>query len=184
MKISLKLANGAVLEFEGDKSEFERLSKFLESPPESLAAATNAEQSRFETSGQGENESPPPAPVSSLEPSAVVARFEQVGARNDQERVTVIAQMAVEGGREGIDYDTLNQLYTELGLRKPAQFPSKTFANAKGSGLVKAVKPGLWRPTYKGENFSRGHGRGERQQARHPGSRSKGSTSNSGGDRD
>src|SRR5439155_14941634 len=97
-----------------------------------------------------------------LEPGAVLARLEQVEARNDQERVTVIAQLAMENGREGIDYGTLGSLYTELGFRMPAQFPAKTFSNAKASGLVTMIKPGIWRPTYRGTNFARGHGRGER----------------------
>ncbi|TMK76961.1 MAG: hypothetical protein E6G45_11400 [Actinobacteria bacterium] len=38
MKISLKLANGATLEFEGDQEEFDRISGFLAEPPDSLTA--------------------------------------------------------------------------------------------------------------------------------------------------
>ena len=38
MKVSLKLANGATLEFEGDEDEFERVSAFLGDPPDSLTA--------------------------------------------------------------------------------------------------------------------------------------------------
>jgi hypothetical protein len=172
MKISLKLANGSTLEFDGDAAEFERISEFLAEPPESLTAGSSSGGSEPAPStlpGPQNGVQGPSVPDGpSLDPATVSARLEQVGAANDQERVTVIAQLAVESGKDGIDYDALNSLYTELGFRKPAQFPAKTFSNAKGSGLVKPVKPGVWRPTYRGENFARGFGRGERQVRRAP----------------
>jgi hypothetical protein len=92
--------------------------------------------------------------------------------------VTVIAQLAVEAGREGVDYDTLNRLYAELGLKKPALFPTKTLSNAKYSKLV-TVKPGIWKPTLKGENFAKGHGRATSGSRR---SRPKGSSTTKGGE--
>jgi hypothetical protein len=101
-----------------------------------------------------------------LAPAQVLERLVSVGAANDQERVTVMGQLAVEAGKEGIDYPTLEELFQELGLRKPAQFPSKTLSNARASNLMKKVKPGVWRPTYRGENFAKGHGRADRGQSR------------------
>lgn len=175
MKISLRLPNGATLEFEGDKSEFERLSKFLESPPDSLAAevvpvgSTGGGAASGAISGQA-----------SLEPAAVLQRLDQVGVNNDQERVTVMAQLAMDTGKEGIDYATLNHLYTELALRKPAQFPTKALANAKSSGLVRMVKPGIWRTTFRGENFAKGLGRGERAAPRRSSSRTQASNDGEG----
>jgi hypothetical protein len=158
MKISLKLANGATLEFDGDATEFERVSDFLTDPPDSLVAEPSP----------GSTLSPPPTggstpeaeePEVRLDPATVAAQLEAVGARNDQERVTVMTQLAMDSGREGIDFATVSELYTDLGFPKPAQFPSKTFANAKGSGLVRLVTRGLWRTTHIGENFAHGHGR-------------------------
>jgi hypothetical protein len=94
-----------------------------------------------------------------------------------------MAQIAVESGQPGVDYQTIHELYTELGLPKPAQFPAKTFSNAKASGLVKLVKPGVWKPTYRGENFARGLGRAERGNRRGSG-RSKASQRDEGGESD
>jgi hypothetical protein len=154
MKISLKLANGATLEFEGDAGEFDRLSQFLAEPPDSLTA-------EGEGAGLAGGDE---APIDEggghkLSPGQVLARLQSVGAANDQERVTVMGQLAVEAGKDGIDYQTLQELFSELGLRKPAQFPSKTLSNARASNLMKKVKPGIWRPTYRGENFAKGLGR-------------------------
>ncbi len=174
MKIALKLANGATLDFEGDAEEFERLSAFLEEPPDSLTAGVPAGLLSAATGGSGDGSTPAP-----LDPETVAGRLEQVGARTDQERVTVMAQLAMESGKEGIDYGALEHLFAELALRKPARFPTATLANAKASGLVRMVKPGIWRTTHVGENFAKGHGR-----LRRPGSRPKSSKANGGGESD
>jgi hypothetical protein len=179
MKISLKLANGATLEFEGDSAEFERVSAFLAEPPDSLTAG-GPPPSAPVIPDPDRNQS---LPSSALEPTNVLGRLEQVGATNDQERVAVMAQLAVDAGKEGIDYPTLHLLYTELGLPKPSQFPTKTLANAKASGLMRMVKQGVWRPTLRGENFARGLGRGERQ-PRRSATRPRGSHNNQGGELD
>ncbi len=158
MKISLKLANGAALEFEGDQAEFDRVSEFLAEPPDSFTAASS-DGSHGQRPVVG-TENPPEARVERLTPAAVETRLREVGAATDQERMTVMAQMALDAGEEGIDFKTLTWLYEELGLMKPSQFPSKTLSNAKYAGLVRPVKQGVWRTTYKGENFAKGHGRG------------------------
>jgi len=179
MKISLKLANGATLEFEGNATEFERISEFLAEPPDSLTDSPPAgsiplpqtiRDTPFGGGGGGTT-----GEADKLMPAVVADRLERVGAMNDQERVTVMAQLAVEGGQEGVDYATLDNLFSELALRKPAQFPTKTLSNAKSSGLVKKVKQGIWRPTYKGENFAKGLGRNERVAPRRFTSRPQGS---------
>lgn len=96
----------------------------------------------------------------------------------------MMAQLAVENGKEGIDYPTLENLFSELALRKPAQFPAKTLSNAGSSGLMKKVKQGVWRPTYRGENFAKGLGRTERGQPRRSAPRPNDSTRNRGGESD
>jgi len=182
MKISLKLANGAELDFEGDGAEFERVSRFLEAPPDSLTAAPPARGPGLGNApGDPNGGSESDAPLR-LEPATVAERLEQVGARTDQERVTVMAQLAMESGAEGLDYASVEVLYTELAFRKPSRF-AKTFSNAKTSGLVKSVKPGVWRPTYRGENYARGLGRGERP-GRRSSARPKASPDTGGGESD
>ncbi len=181
MKISLKLANGATLEFDGDEAEFERVSAFLADPPESLTSGQVPDGG--DGSGDGETaDSRDRHGRAPIDPGNVAARLDELGARNDQERVTIMAQLAVDSGKDGIDYESLNSLYTELALKKPANFPTKTLSNAKYSGLMKMVSPGLWRPTYKGENFAKGHGRAGATAPRK--ARSKASTSSGGGDFD
>ena len=181
MKISLKLANGATLEFEGDEKEFERVTAFLAEPPESLTApgtegADGGAGAASSRAAEERREDP-----ALLEPAAVAQRLEQVGAGNDQEIMTVMAQMAIDAGRDGIDYPTLEHLYRELALRRPAQFPSKTLSNARRSGLLTMVTPGLWRTTYRGANFAHGHGR---VNARPTGRRPQGSNGERGGESD
>jgi hypothetical protein len=89
----------------------------------------------------------------------------------------------MESGKEGIDFGTLEHLFSELALRKPARFPTATLANAKASGLVRVVKPGIWRTTHVGENFAKGLGRAGRA-TRRPPSRAKSSRGNEGGESD
>lgn len=134
----------ATLEFEGDSAEFERVSEFLAEPPDSLTADAPPHSAVADAIPDPDHNQS--LPGSALEPATVLRRLEQVGATNDQERVAVLAQLAVDGGKEGIDYPTLNHLYTELGLPKPSQFPTKTLANAKASGLMRMVKQGSLAP--------------------------------------
>jgi hypothetical protein len=162
MKISLKLANGALLDFDGDAEEFARLQAFLAEPPEALAAASR------ESAPSGEHRSLVHAleatsedeqtPGETLDARTVSEALDMTGASNDVERVTVMTFMAGQLGSEGIDYATVDRLYTELGLRKPNRF-AKTFFNAKTSGLVRSSGHGRWMVTVRGENFARGHGR-------------------------
>lgn len=162
MKISLKLANGSTLEFEGEQEEFEQIQAFLAEPPAAFTAnvpkshsATAGEgdpdEPNGEAEGEGDNDSP-------LSPRSVMVALERVGADTDLERVTVMAYQASLVTDEGIDYPTVDQLYTDLGLKKPPRYP-KAFSNAKLAGLVKNAGYGRWLPTVQGENYAKGFGR-------------------------
>ncbi len=107
-------------------------------------------QSGQDTNGQEAGGSEP----DSLDPRAVAKTIERIGAKTDIERVTVIAQAAVDAGLPGIEYDAIDKLYGDMGIEKPARF-AKAFSNAKGRGLVKSVKHGTWAPTVQGENYAR-----------------------------
>lgn len=158
MKIAVELPNGARIEFEGENEEFRLFTAFLTKPPElieglgSMAAASNV------PSLLGGNAKPDALPAGDpLDPKHVAERLRSVGASTDIERVTVMAQLAVDAGRDGIDYATVERLYSDLGLRKPPRF-TKTFSNAKTKNYVKSVSQGVWRPTVPGENFAKlGH---------------------------
>lgn len=158
MKIELQLPSGLRITFEGDEAAFDRFTGFLNEPPgfvEHLGsgAAIEAADStpELEESTDGGSSGPTDDPLSAR---ALHERLREVGATTDMERVTVIAQAALEAGREAIDYSTVDTLYVELGLPKPARW-AKTFANAKSRNLVRSVGHGLWRPTVVGENFAR-----------------------------
>jgi hypothetical protein len=166
MKINLKLPNGAELEFEGDAAEFERLQGFLAEPPDALntptsrTAVSGSEEGPVDDSGGGAS-----GASTAVTPEVVAERIEKVGAKTDIERLTVIAQLAVEAGMPGADYPLAERLYTDLGFRKPARF-TKAVSNAKARNLVRMVSQGVWKPTYIGENYARGHGRRDVQTRR------------------
>jgi hypothetical protein len=157
MKFKLTLPNGAELDFEGGLDEFEALNKSLGLSPDSLAAAAAAKTPAEESEGS-EGDDGGEEPTANLEPAYVMERLTMVGANTDIERVTVIAQLAVEAGMAGADYPLAERLYTELGFRKPSRF-TKAVANAKARNLVRTSGQGVWRPTYVGENYARGLGR-------------------------
>src|SRR5688572_30708342 len=100
MKIKIELPNGATLEFEGDQAEFDRVKQFLAEPPDALSAPpTRSPTKDLEgDSGDGEGEN---GEVATLDPGFVLERLNMVGASTDIERVTVIAQLAVEAGMAG-----------------------------------------------------------------------------------
>jgi hypothetical protein len=85
--------------------------------------------------------------------AALAEQLDEVGAKTDIERCTVMAHFAVKAGRRGIDSALADSLYTELALPKAGVWRS-TFQNAKRSGMVKSVGKGAWAPTHAGENFA------------------------------
>jgi hypothetical protein len=153
MKLGLELPSGLRITFEGDDASFDRFTAFLGDVPGLIESFGVHEL----PGGEGENAAQLPPGGDALSPRLVDERIRAVGATTDIERVTVLAQLAVEGGRDGIDYDTAARIYTDLGLPKPPRW-SRTFANAKTRNLVRSAARGLWRPTIQGENFARlGH---------------------------
>lgn len=91
----------------------------------------------------------------------IQGRLDEVGARTDVERITVMAQVAVDAGAPGIDVQTAENWYRELALRMPGVWRS-TFSNAATRGYLRNAGRGMWRTTAAGENFAR---RGERRPA-------------------
>lgn len=164
MKLTIKLPGGLEVEFEGDDDSFDRFTSFLGDLPgfvDSLGPVAPRPQVGPAPVAVVEDASSPipePGDGDTLDARSISERLEAVGAKTDIERVTVMAQAAIEAGREAIDFQTVDLLYTELGLRKPAQWKA-TFSNARTRGYVKNIGHGRWRPTVPGENFARGHGK-------------------------
>jgi hypothetical protein len=111
-----------------------------------------------------------------LDARAIAERFEAVGARTDIERLTVVAQAAIEAGHDGLDYGTLDRVFLEMGLKRPPKW-RPTFSNARTRGYVQNIGRGLWKPTVIGQNFAL---LGERAPARKP----RATRTNNGGDDD
>jgi hypothetical protein len=150
-QFTVKWPNGAEVTFEGDVS-FSDLQEFLNSaePPPALRGDGRSQQPPIRNGNGGDEE---PTPIS-LDPLRIEAQFEQVGARTDVERVTVLAWAAREAGAPGLDRETAAHIYRELGLPTPGNWRS-TFSNAATRGYIVHEGRGIWRPTSPGENFAR-----------------------------
>ena len=70
-----------------------------------------------------------------LDPTRLHARFSEVEATTDIERVAVLALAVVEAGLEGLDTKTAEDLYRKLGLRMPLKWRS-TFSNAAAKAYI------------------------------------------------
>lgn len=152
MKMGLELPSGLRITFEGEGDEFESFTAFLADVPafvETLGLPDDEEEEPGELPPGDVNNSGNP-----MAPRAVAERMQAVGATSDIERVAVLAQLAVEAGRPGIDATTADDLYEELGYPKPPRW-SRTFFNAKQRNFVRSAGRGVWRPTVHGENFAR-----------------------------
>lgn len=156
-QFTIKWPNGAELTYEGDVS-FDELVDLLDqqTPPLLAMSGQSAPLSRRQADDLNGDEGAKPSRVDF---AYIDSRFQEVGARTDVERVTVMAQVAVEAGSPGLDIKTAENWYRELGLRMPGLWRS-TFANAQTRGYIKNVSRGVWAPTAAGENFAR---RGERR---------------------
>jgi hypothetical protein len=160
-QFTIKWPNGAEVTYEGDVS-FETVRELLDRDPPRIAttpaSATPRIQRQSPTSGGGEEpENIPEAPR--VDFAYLDAQLQEVGARTDVERITVLAQVAIDAGAPGLDIATAENWYRELALRMPGVWRS-TFANAQARGYLRREGRGLWRPTSAGENFAR---RGERR---------------------
>jgi hypothetical protein len=151
-QFTIKWPNGAEVTFEGDVT-FAELQEFLsgDTPPVLTIAGSgrSALASRTdEREGDSDDDRMP------LNPAVVEARFQEVEARTDVERVAVMAHLAVDAGLPGIDQATAERLYRELALRMPGLWRA-TFSNAQTRGYVTNAGQGNWRPTSAGSNFAR-----------------------------
>lgn len=162
MKISLKLPSGVEFDFEGDQTAFEDFKTFLadELPQLLLIARSEPVQDTVRIrqpapdSESNESEVVSEPGEQEVDIAAIGGRLDELAVSNDIERVTVMAQAAIDAGREGLDYETADRLFTELGVAKPSVWRA-TFQNAKKRGYLQSVGRGLWKPTYAGENFAR-----------------------------
>jgi hypothetical protein len=159
MKVMIKLPSGLELSFEGDEPSFDRFTALLTDMPgfvETLGAGQIPDDTA--NNGQGALEPSPGRSDNALDPKAIAERFTRVGASTDIDRVTVIAQAAMEAGMDGVDFVTAERIYDALALRKPAKWKA-AFGNAKSRGYVQSAGAiGRWKPTVPGENFAKGHG--------------------------
>src|SRR5437870_1525036 len=100
MKIAVELPNGARIEFEGENEEFKVFTAFLAKPPELVEGLGSMASAASGTPGlpgdQGKQGELPPG--NTLDPQYVMERIRAVGATSDIEKVTVMAQLAVEAG--------------------------------------------------------------------------------------
>ena len=154
MKLSIKRPTGIEIEFEGDESDFGRLTSFLEQLPayvEDLGHAPEPEPEGDddEAGGPGSDHGP-----LSLDAAHIHERIKKVQASDHIKRLTVMAQAAVDAGMEGIDFPTADRLYAEIGIPKPGNWKS-AFGNARTKGFLRSVSRGRWRPTTRGENFAK-----------------------------
>jgi hypothetical protein len=96
-------------------------------------------------------------PLRRIDVRALAERLATLEAKSDIDRVTVMAHAAMEAGLAGIDYGLAENLFVELGERKPTRIRA-TFQNARARGLVHPAGRGTWAPTVAGENYARlGH---------------------------
>jgi hypothetical protein len=156
MKITIDLPGPVSISFEGEGADFDRFTDFLKEPPNFVSSLGSAPAPTLLPGGNGADPEGPET-ANPLDPAAVQARFSQVGASTDIERVTVIAQAAIEAGREGADFQLADQIYNALAIAKPARW-KVTFGNARTRGYLQNVGRGVYKPTVPGENFARGVG--------------------------
>lgn len=165
-KIALRHPSGLEIEFEGDEAAFDRFEKFLAGDvgefvqrleTRSRTPQDNPQDLVGEQNGEGNSENDLiPDSSKPLDPHAILGVFNEREAKTDIERVTILAQLAVDAGESGINAKLADELYDKLGVPKPSRW-AKAFSNAKAKGLVRSEKHGVWRPTVNGENYAK-HG--------------------------
>lgn len=148
MKLEITLPSGLRLAFEGERADLDHTADLLK-----LDSVV----------GNGLHEAPKPPPElpsgeasgtgDALDPKVLAERLEKVQAKNHIQRVTVMAQAAVDAGMEGLDFATVERLYKAIGVPKPGSWKA-TFSNARTAGQVQNVGRGLWKPTTQGENYA------------------------------
>jgi hypothetical protein len=158
--MKLIIHNGATaFEFEGELAELDRLAEMIEIP-RNLLSRLRAGANAIDTPANVEQDSHgarAPAVArggGEIDVRALSELFRTREAKSDVDRVTLMAHVAIEAGLPGIDYETAERLFVELGERKPTRIRA-TFQNAKVRGLVRTVGRGIWTPTVVGENYAR-----------------------------
>jgi hypothetical protein len=164
MKFTIR--NGpTTLEFEGELEEFNRLAEEVDIPPDLLARMRrgsapdqppdeHGDDHEHDREDDGDRATGAPGVI---DVRALAERLGKLEVKSDIDRVTVMAHEACKAGLGGIDYETAERLFVELGERKPTRIRA-TFQNAKARGLVRAAGRGAWAPTVAGENYARlGH---------------------------
>ena len=148
MKLEITLPSGLRLAFEGERADLDHTAELLKLG-EVVGTGLDAAPANpgLPPGNGGGNEG------NALSPSLLSKRIGKVNANNHIQRVTVMAQAAVESGKEGLDFPTAERLYKEMGVPKPGSWKA-TFSNARGAGLVQNVGRGLWKPTTQGENYA------------------------------
>jgi hypothetical protein len=164
MKIVIRHPNGTEHTFEGTEEELAKAADLIPGFVDGFRAKTAPrERGRDEHQvddqdqpgeSDGNEEADEGLRPEALVPTRLHARFSEVNATTDIERVTVLAQAAVDAGMEGLDYDTVADLYRKLGLRMPGKWRS-TFSNAQNRGYIYSVGRGKWKPTPAGYNLAR-----------------------------
>jgi hypothetical protein len=164
MKFTIR--NGpTTLEFEGELEEFNRLAEEVDIPPDLLASIRRG--STLDQSPDGDShehgrdqEGDGDAVTSvlgSIDVHALAERLGTLEVKSDIDRVTVMSHAACEAGLGGIDYDTAERLFVELGERKPTRIRA-TYQPAQARGRGRPAGRGTWAPTVAGENYARlGH---------------------------
>lgn len=160
IKLSLKHPSGLEVSFEGEADTLDQVIALLKAELPDALKGLEPGSAPPRTGDKGSDGKPPPRPQGGpgpgtpLDPLSLAEEFERVGAKTDIERITVIAQAAKDSiGREGLDYDTADQVYLELGLKRPSQWRS-TFSNARTRGYLRNTGRNVWVTTVMGENFA------------------------------
>lgn len=166
MKIVIRHPNGSEHTFEGTEEEFakavdlipgfEEGFKLDDRPRRKRRELDDPDPEEHEQDEEDEDAEENGSGLSpdALDPTKLHARFSEVNATTDIERVTVLAQAAVDAGMDGLDYETVADLYKKLGLRMPGKWRS-TFSNAQNRGYIYSVGRGKWKPTPAGYNLAR-----------------------------
>jgi hypothetical protein len=148
MKLEITLPSGLRLAFEGERSDLDHTAGLL-NLADVVTTGRNAPPAPPELNPGGDGS----ASAKTLDPNALSKRLDQVNAKNHIQRVTVMAQAAIEAGMEGLDFATVESLYKSIGIPKPGSWKA-TFSNARTAGQVQNVGRGLWKPTIQGENYA------------------------------
>lgn len=167
MKIALRHPSGIDISFEGDENEFGRFLEFVATDLARIAPAPHdgvpsedretANQQSGPLSGEDQEGDDLGEPVhhrGEIDPRLLADTMERVKAKTDIDRVTVIAQAAVDAGLDGVTAKVAEEMYDQIGVPKPARMGRALF-NAKERGFLRSAKHGTWRPTVNGENFAR-----------------------------